>query len=202
VNADRFKLRQKASYERHKEKRIASHIKWQKKNPERVAAINKRSREKNPKNRARTMKQWREKNREHVITYGNAYKKARYHADPERSRLKGRLAAKRRRERAFEAGGSVTAAEVSALIERQNGLCATRAYFKAEWCLGDIRDKFDLDHRISLVNGGSGDISNLQAMCSPCNKRKQHRNMTEWIGLLLETGVSSGQIRAPELCDL
>jgi hypothetical protein len=37
-----------------------------------------------------------------------------------------------------------------------------------------------VDHIVPIVRGGSSDISNLQALCAPCNRSKGRKLPTEW----------------------
>ena len=100
--------------------------------------------------------------------------------------MKSRLARARRRarEHAVEA---FTAADVAALLEIQNGLCAGHWYGK------DIRKAYAVDHKIPLARGGTGDRSNLQLLCKSCNLRKHTRTMDEWLqAILLEQGDQEG----------
>jgi 5-methylcytosine-specific restriction protein A len=48
-------------------------------------------------------------------------------------------------------------------------------------CSGTINSKkFDCGHVIAVSNGGSNDISNLNAICSSCNKSMGTNNMDEF----------------------
>lgn len=70
----------------------------------------------------------------------------------------------RRRARKRAALGSFSAAEWTALVEKQNGRCANPTCRK--------KAPLDADHIIPLVDGGSGYIFNIQGLCGPCNGSK------------------------------
>lgn len=69
----------------------------------------------------------------------------------------------RRRTSLLEAEGSFTAAEWSAIQSAQSHRCAI--------CLK--RGKLTVDHVIPLARGGTNYAFNIQALCRPCNARKQ-----------------------------
>lgn len=94
--------------------------------------------------------------------------------NPEKVRENGRKISQHRRARALQAGGTYTNAEVRALLENQNWLCATPR------CGASLREKKELDHIIALARGGSNNITNLQWLCARCNRRKQARSPEEW----------------------
>jgi 5-methylcytosine-specific restriction endonuclease McrA len=43
-----------------------------------------------------------------------------------------------------------------------------------------IKQKFTVDHFVSLRYGGTDDLSNLVPACWSCNSSKQKRSITEW----------------------
>ncbi|WP_019507218.1 HNH endonuclease [Pleurocapsa sp. PCC 7319] len=53
------------------------------------------------------------------------------------------------------------------VLQRDNYQCQSCGKKNAE-------TQLHIDHIISLANGGSNDISNLQVLCSRCNQKKKH----------------------------
>src|SRR5262249_38315723 len=50
-------------------------------------------------------------------------------------------------------------------------------------CGASVRDTpLDVDHIIPTNRGGSNDLSNLQALCAPCNRAKRDRDATDFRG--------------------
>jgi hypothetical protein len=78
----------------------------------------------------------------------------------------GKVAANDRAQRArrLNAEGKHTAAEILALMAKQNGRCA--------YCSTDIAKNYHADHIVPLVSGGSNWISNIQLTCPTCNMQK------------------------------
>lgn len=70
------------------------------------------------------------------------------------------------------AEGVHTKEEIRHLLIFQNGLCA--------YCKTDITPKFDADHIVPLVKGGSNWISNIQLLCKQCNNRKRSTDAEEF----------------------
>lgn len=77
----------------------------------------------------------------------------------------------RRRARKASAEGHYTASDVRAMYESQQGLC------KACGC---ELTRFEVDHIIPLIRGGSNWPSNLQLLCMPCNRSKSDKLTEEW----------------------
>lgn len=177
INVPKWVARQPPEKIREKN-RVRAHAAYIK-NPERFRANSRRARAKDPEKYNASTKVWRQKNREHVTQYDNVYKKARYHANLERSRLKSRLAALRRRALAMAAGGSFTKEDVARMLVEQDGCC--------KGCQRNIRLRYEVDHIVPLIRGGSNDPVNLQLLCRSCNARKNARTMEEWLQLN-ETG--------------
>ena len=72
--------------------------------------------------------------------------------------------------------GEHTPEESAALLELQRWICAN------PYCQVDLRSvEKALDHIVALVHGGSNGIENLQWLCDPCNKRKSHLSVDEWL---------------------
>ena len=59
-----------------------------------------------------------------------------------------------------------------AVYQQSNGVCV--ACGKS--------DELEVDHIIPLSRGGSNDLSNLQLLCSTCNRSKGAKTMQEWSG--------------------
>lgn len=135
--------------------------------PEKLQARDKRDREKRKAWFQAYMKRWRAENREHVTTYDNEYKAQWREDNPEAARMKGRLARQRRRGYERNAEGSFTFEDIERLMKRQSGICAGT-------CGRSIRRRYEVDHIVPLVHGGTHWPSNLQLMCRSCNARKSH----------------------------
>lgn len=87
-----------------------------------------------------------------------------------------------RKARVRGAGGSYTAAEITALGQRQKWLCANSA------CKCNIRKKYTVDHIHPIAKGGSNNIRNIQLLCPLCNGRKGAKHPIDWAqqnGMLL-----------------
>jgi 5-methylcytosine-specific restriction endonuclease McrA len=101
--------------------------------------------------------------------------------NPDKSRAIQQACSHRRRAREASAPGFHTAADLRRIYERQKGKCPL------------CRNSFakvgsELDHIIPLARGGSNDPSNLQYLCTPCNRAKHAKDPIEFAqerGLLL-----------------
>src|SRR5258708_5727106 len=163
------------------EKRAATQ-RWRENNPEKVRAYSKqyyldnieKIKAKPPQKRNR---QSRQRANELIrISYAidpTAIKnrtKAWIAKNPEKKRAQTR----NRRSRLRMAGGKHTGEEVLALFRRQKRRCANPA------CRVSIRDGYEGDHIIPLSLGGTNDISNIQLLCMPCNRKKHAKHPIEW----------------------
>lgn len=63
-----------------------------------------------------------------------------------------------------KAEGRHTAADITALLDKQGGRCA--------FCVKKLSTGYHVDHVQPLAKGGSNWPSNLQILCQPCNNRK------------------------------
>lgn len=88
------------------------------------------------------------------------------------------FAERRRNRRAMErnAEGKHTAADVRAIFEKQQGLCAncTTKLLKSG------AKKYHVDHTLPLALGGSNWPSNLQCLCPACNLSKSAKDPIKW----------------------
>ena len=88
----------------------------------------------------------------------------------------------RKRARSAGVGGSISATDWLALVERQGDECA---------CCGD-ECALTIDHVIPLSKGGPNTIENVQGLCGGCNERKGS-DSTDYRGAL---AVASAVVNA------
>ena len=108
---------------------------------------------------------YREQNREQARAAVRRWHKL----NPDRKRV---LDARRRAGK-LHAPGSHTAAEVWALAESQDWLCA--------YCEIPLFGEFHVDHMMPLSRGGSDGWENLAITCPMCNMRKSARTAEEFM---------------------
>jgi len=127
-----------------------------------------------------TQKKYRQENAEALKKKKSAWQKKHYQENKKQYREKGRallrrkpeiMVAKkaRRKSRIAGNGGSFTAQEWIDLKERYGHTCLRCGKQEPQI-------KLSVDHVVSLVHGGSSDISNIQPLCCSCNKSKQGRS--------------------------
>lgn len=133
------------------------------KNPDMIKAQKKRSHERNREHNNRRAKNWRQNNLEHARAKSReGYRKnkpiwfarvnARYHST--------------------RAKGLHTPAEIAALYEQQQGLCA--------YCKRDISKGYHKDHVIPVSRDGRNTIDNIALACARCNSQKHDKLLSEW----------------------
>ena len=76
------------------------------------------------------------------------------------------------RARKRTAVGTLTAAEFSAILERQKHRC--------HWCGDSIKTGSQIDHVIPLVRGGEHSAANVVGSCGLCNRRKRSKDPILW----------------------
>jgi 5-methylcytosine-specific restriction endonuclease McrA len=81
--------------------------------------------------------------------------------------------AARRRALIRRASGSFTANDVLEIRQMQGDKCAA--------CSRALKRKGQVDHIVSLINGGSNGRRNLQLLCATCNKTKNRRDPIEFM---------------------
>jgi 5-methylcytosine-specific restriction endonuclease McrA len=113
----------------------------------------KRRRQKNPSQHQAEVRRWQE----------------RY---PEKYRELSAKSRTNRRARKLGAPGKYTTKDVREIVGKQKGRCAG--------CGKRLGDKYEVDHIQPLSRGGSNDPSNLQALCTPCNRHKSFRDPIVW----------------------
>lgn len=131
-------------------------------------------------------------NREKIIAQARAYALA----DPTATRARhrawtktenGRLAVKangeKRRARELGAGGSFTAQEFRDLCLATGCQCLK--------CHQELPiAKLTADHVVALINGGAGDISNIQPLCARCNAQKGRKTENYLIDFPFERAIA------------
>ena len=63
------------------------------------------------------------------------------------------------------------------LLEAQRYKCAN------PFCRRKLRDDAatEVDHIVPVAKGGGGELSNLQALCTPCNRAKRDKSYGAWL---------------------
>lgn len=105
------------------------------------------------------------KNADEIKARVSAYRKA----NPE----VGRRAAQRRRARAKQVGGRLTAGITTRLLRLQRGRCAC--------CALPLGRDYHLDHIIPLALGGPNTDENVQLLRRSCNHRKAAKHPVEYM---------------------
>lgn len=136
-----------------------------------------------------------ERNRPEVIARSAAYdkqnpeqaraKKAKY-AKTDAGKIAGKAVVHRRRARLLANGGSFSAAEWTALVERCGNRCV--ACFTPSTAAA-----LEPDHIVPIALGGSNAISNIQPLCRSCNARKAAK-----VHNYIEASVPSDDAPEPE----
>jgi 5-methylcytosine-specific restriction endonuclease McrA len=77
--------------------------------------------------------------------------------------------------------GSYTKSELDNLRAKQNNCCA--------YCGDHLNGSGELDHRTSLLHGGSNEISNLAWACRTCNRDKGSKSASEFFAWRKKLGM-------------
>jgi 5-methylcytosine-specific restriction endonuclease McrA len=147
---------------------------WNKKNKERVSEYNKLYYEKNIEYQLSRAEKYREENRELLIekkkkwNLKNKDKSYKYRKD--RSEIYA-AHARNRRARIMNNGGTHTAKDIEAIMNKQCGCCA--------FCKSKLK-KYHVDHIYPLAKGGSNAPENLQVLCPKCNMSKNDSDPIEY----------------------
>ena len=127
---------------------------WRKNNPDKVKKHKHDSNKRHPESRQRRLNKY-------IIRH------------PETSRLRGRVAAMKRRVKTDMTKRS----DLLQMYEDQNGRCAYCG-ISIYWSIkGDIH----VDHIKPVVKGGSNNLENLCLTCADCNYSKSDNDLEEWL---------------------
>lgn len=133
-------------------------------------------RENKRKYRAKNRERVREKGREASRRYREAHP-ARIKESKRRCRAgkpETQRALTRCRRRAKQgAEGKYTAKDIIRIGDSQSWRCA--------YCRIRIKKNYEIDHIVAVINGGSNWPSNLQLLCSHCNRSKGCREAEEFV---------------------
>lgn len=85
--------------------------------------------------------------------------------------------------------GRITVADLRDCILSCGGYC--------QWCgTSLIKRDFEIDHIISLANGGSNTIENIAVACVACNRRKSSKHTAQFVReIYAETGKLTSLIQ-------
>lgn len=109
-------------------------------------------------------KEYYERNKDRIKIY-----KAKWHAE---NQEKVRASRWRRKSLKKQADGWFTGKDIERLFQAQKGKCIE--------CKICIKGGYDIDHIMPLYLGGSNYPSNLQLLCSKCNRKKSYKDPIEW----------------------
>ena len=98
--------------------------------------------------------------------------------------IESRALVARRRAMRAAAEGHYSASDVRGLFAQQHGLCAA--------CQCDISARYEVDHIMPLIAGGSNWPDNLQLLCMPCNRSKSYKLPGQWVRACSH-GIPEGQ---------
>lgn len=133
----------------------------------------------NPEAISRANKRHYYANRERMLARAAAYAKTHPEKNRENARAQyrknpARYAVYSRNRKAMKkaAEGHHTAAEISALYQRQRGRCVN--------CCASLATGCHADHIKPLIRGGTNWIRNIQLLCPPCNLSKKALDPIEW----------------------
>lgn len=150
-----------ASYQKHKNKRLASNKLWIASNSEKHKQLCANWRDKNKAAHRDMIKQWELNN-------------------PDKVKEKSIRSCNARRARSAGNGGKLSKDIVQKLLKRQNGKCA---------CCGlSLSNGYHLDHIIPLALGGKNSDDNVQLLTPKCNLKKGAKHPIDYMqskGLLL-----------------
>lgn len=117
-----------------------------------------------PDRSRRYRSRWSEDQREHH--------RARCRQWAKNNPLAMRAIVSKRRARLKNSDGFYTKDDIRTLLLKQKSLC--------NGCACDISRRFDVDHIIPIIRGGSNWPSNLQLLCGRCNRIKACKTNEEW----------------------
>lgn len=130
-------------------------------------------RENNPEKYNQIGRSWLDNNKEHCRRLARVRYATTSEGDKSRDRAriwrqrnpdKVRQQTRLRRARKIGNGGTHTLEDIKSILEVQGGRCIE--------CNKNIREKYEVDHILPLSLGGSDSKSNLQLMCTRCNRKK------------------------------
>ena len=90
--------------------------------------------------------------------------------------------AEARRAREVSAEGNFDNGDLNLLMRAQGGVCV---YCRRAIGNGKGRVKFTVDHKTPLIRGGTNWPSNLQLLCSKCNRAKWTKTHGEYLAILV-----------------
>ena len=114
----------------------------------------------------------------------------RYQDHLDLKELKTYADAMNRRARGLRRRGRITPEFLRSVILESGGKCA--------WCDENLVDKdFEIDHVLSLIQGGSNQVDNLAMTCPSCNRKKGEKHPARFgLEIAAQTGIKTKFVAA------
>lgn len=159
-NQEKLSEQRAAYWYKNKEHLSAKGKEYYEKNKDRIKIVTRIYIEANREKIRASKRRYETENKEKVNAWKRSYRK--------RNPGKDAVNVQNRRAKLKNAGGKIKTAEVLELYEKQKGRCALCGIRISK----SGKNKYNMDHIIPLVKGGSNWISNIQLTCRPCNQSK------------------------------
>ncbi len=166
--AERMREYNQQYYAANREKRLVQMAEYRAANPEVCAAASKAWHVANKDRRVGYEKTQRAKHYPEIKARQDAWRRA----NPDKVAEQSAAAIHKRRARKLKVGGVLSRADVRALKESADGICA--------YCLQPAA-KLHVEHCTPLCRGGTNTLDNCVMACASCNSRKGQKTVLEFL---------------------
>jgi 5-methylcytosine-specific restriction endonuclease McrA len=160
-------------YYEHREESIRKKAEWNREHPEKKREYDRRSYERRREPIRLRRHRYYEQHKAEIAAKTVEWQKR----NPERFRTNNRASDSTKRARRYQVSGRITGNDIRDLLRQQNEKCAI---CQEPFPPVGVRNRYQIDHIIALVAGGPNERSNIQLLCSKCNKRKGGRTISRY----------------------